>query len=217
MVRVEVMGLFRTPPRRPLHLAAFGCRSPQLIGSPSDLLDFLTYAATSSQARRRMVISCGVGGWGSSWRYWAAMMTRRSLASMSRTEGWVFSRYHGASSRAAATSSGWCPAVAYQQTARVFTASANGTVRSTAERSRLRAWPTPPICLASSIATSMDQREAYRSMTCAARAARSVVTSAMSYPVFDLSRTRTTCTACAASTPHHRQRITATETVVVAP
>jgi hypothetical protein len=54
----------------------------------------------------------------------------------------------------------------------------NGTVRSTAEGNRLRAWPTPTICFASSIATSIDQREAYRSMTCAALEVRSVVTSA---------------------------------------
>jgi len=33
---------------------------------PSVYLDFRNYAATSFQARRRMVISCGVGGWGSS-------------------------------------------------------------------------------------------------------------------------------------------------------
>src|SRR5680860_1248268 len=99
-------------------------------------LDFRTYAATFSQARRRMLISCGVTGSGSAWRYCVAMMTRRSLASMSRTDGWVLVRYHGASSRAASTSVGWWPVVAYQQTVRLLMTSANGVVRSTAAWSR---------------------------------------------------------------------------------
>jgi hypothetical protein len=33
-------------------------------------------------------------------------------------------------------------------------------MRSTARRTRLCAWPTPPVCLASSIADSIDLREA---------------------------------------------------------
>jgi hypothetical protein len=40
----------------------------------------------------------------------------------------------------------------------------NGTVRSTASGARLRAWPTPAVCLPSKIATSIDQRAAYRAM-----------------------------------------------------
>jgi len=42
------------------------------------------------------------------------------------------------------------------------------------------AWPTPVICLASWIATSMDQRAAYRSMIWPAAAVRSVLTNATS-------------------------------------
>src|SRR5680860_457292 len=133
---------------------------PVAIFVSSLVLDFRTYAATFSQARRRILISCGVTGSGSAWRYCVAMMTRRSLASMSRTDGWVLVRYHGASSRAASTSVGWWPVVAYQQTVRLLMTSANGVVRSTAAWSRLRAWPTPKVCLASSMATSMDQRAA---------------------------------------------------------
>src|SRR5680860_864842 len=98
-----------------------------IMGMPNPL-DFRTYAATFSQARRRMLISCGVTGSGSAWRYCVAMMTRRSLASMSRTDGWVLVRYHGASSRAASTSVGWWPVVAYQQTVRLLMTSANGVV-----------------------------------------------------------------------------------------
>ena len=45
---------------------------------------------------------------------------------------------------------------------------------------RLRACPVPKTCLASSIAISMVHAAAYRSMTCAAVAAVSVVTSARS-------------------------------------
>jgi len=69
-------------------------------------LDFRSYAATSSQARRMMPISCGVTGSGSARRNCAVMITRRSLKSMSRTEGWAFCRYQGAMTRAASTSPG---------------------------------------------------------------------------------------------------------------
>ncbi len=77
-------------------------------------------------------------------------------------------------------SAGSWPAVAYQQAVMAWQASWNGTVRSTARAVRLRACPAPKTCRASSIATSMDHREAYRSITCAALAAVSVVTRARS-------------------------------------
>lgn len=51
------------------------------------LLDFRIYAATSDQAKRRMLISSGVAGWGSVRRNCAVMSTRRSLVSMSATDG----------------------------------------------------------------------------------------------------------------------------------
>ena len=85
---------------------------------------------------------------------------------MSAVDGSALVVYQGARARCSSTSAGSCPAVAYQRMARVWQASVNGTVRSTARAVRLRACPAPKTCLASSIATSMDQRAAYRSMTC---------------------------------------------------
>src|SRR6266566_5449462 len=124
------------------------------------LLEFHHYAAGFSQARRMAWISAGVGCSGRAHRNLAAIRTRRSLASMSAVDGWVFVRYQGARVWRSVTSSGWWPVVAYQQTARVWQASPNGTVRSTAAGRRLRAWPTPINCLASQMATSTDQRVA---------------------------------------------------------
>jgi hypothetical protein len=74
---------------------------------------------------------------------------------MSAVEGCVLLRYQGAWARRFSTSAGWCPAVAYQQTARAWQASWNGMVRSTARAVRLRACPVPKTCVLSSIATSM--------------------------------------------------------------
>lgn len=84
--------------------------------------------------------------------------------------------------------------MAYQVTAMAWQAISNGTVRSTARAVRLRAWPAPKTCFESSIAISMDQREAYLSMTCSSVASRSVVMRAMPRPVPGLSRTMTTVT-----------------------
>ena len=56
----------------------------------------------------------------------------------------------------------------------------NRMVRSTAAASRLRAWPTPKICLASAMATSIDQRAAQRATRSAGLVTVSVVTSARS-------------------------------------
>jgi len=123
-------------------------------------LEFRRYAAGSSQARRMAWISVGVGCSGRAHRNLAAMRTRRSFASMSDVDGLVLVRYQGLRARCSATSEGWCPAVAYQQTARVRQASPNGTVRSTAAARRLWAWPTPTSCLASSMATSIAHRAA---------------------------------------------------------
>jgi hypothetical protein len=56
----------------------------------------------------------------------------------------------------------------------------NGIVRSTAAAVRLRAWPAPKSCFASSIATSIAHLAAYLSMTRAMSGFFFVVTSAMS-------------------------------------
>ena len=97
---------------------------------------------------------------------------------MSAVDGWAFVVYQGARGRCPATSAGSWPAVAYQQAVTAWQASWNGMVRSTARAVRLRACPAPKTWRASSIATSMDHREAYRSMSCAAVV--SVVTRARS-------------------------------------
>src|SRR5262249_2751294 len=123
-------------------------------------LKFRRYAAVSSQARRMVWISVRVGCSGRAGRYLVAMRTRRSLVCMSAVEGLVLVRYQGRRVRWSVTSSGSWPVVAYQQTVRVWQARPNGTVRSTARVVRLWAWPTPNSCLASSMQTSIAQREA---------------------------------------------------------
>jgi hypothetical protein len=80
---------------------------------------------------------------------------------MSLVDGCVLVVYQGAPARRSARSAGLWPVVAYQVTAMAWQAIANGIVRSTARAVRLRACPVPRTCFASSIAISMDQREAY--------------------------------------------------------
>src|SRR6266568_1598252 len=147
----------------------------------------------------------------------AAMMTRRSLAVMSAVDGSVFVVYQGASRRRASVSAGWWPTVAYQQMAIAWQASMNGIVRSTAAAVRLRAWPMPKSCFASSIATSIAHLAAYLSITCAVYGFCSVVTRARSHPVFDLSRMRMTVTGLAPVTEYHRQVSAAAAMVSVLP
>jgi len=77
---------------------------------------------------------------------------------MSAVAGSALLVYHGASERRSRTSAGSCPAVAYQVTATAWQAIWNGTVPSTAAAVRLRAWPVPKICLASSMAISIRHR-----------------------------------------------------------
>src|SRR6266446_4283621 len=150
-------------------------------------------------------ISAGSGWSGHTGLNLAAMMTRRSLAAMSAVDGSVFDVYQGALRRRASASAGWCPAVAYQQTARAWQASMNGRVRSTAVAVRLRAWPVPKSCFASSIATSIAHLAAYLSIIRAMPGFFSVVTRARSNPVLDLSRMRMTVTGLVPVTEYHRQ------------
>src|SRR5438094_125599 len=144
------------------------------------------------------------------------MMTRRSLEAMSAVDGSVFEVYQGASSRRALVSAGWWPA-AYQQTAIAWQASMNGTVRSTARAVRLRACPVPNSCLESSIATSIAHLAAYLSITRAVSGCFSVVRSARSKPVFDLSRIRITVTGTVPVTEYQRQVNACTAMVSVLP
>ena len=115
------------------------------------------------------------------------------------------------------TSAGSWPVVAYQVVVMAWQASWNGMVRSTARAARLRAWPVPKTCLLSSIATSMLHLAAYRSITCAGLASRSVVTRARSYPMAEVSRIRITCTGREPKTEYHRQVMTAAWIVAVLP
>ena len=107
-------------------------------------------------------------------------MTRRSLAVISAVEGCDFVVYQGAADRLFSASAGSWPAVAYQTMARDWQIKVNGTVARTARAVRLLACPAPKTCRASSNATSMDHLAAYRSMTSAGLAVRSVVTRARS-------------------------------------
>jgi hypothetical protein len=109
---------------------------------------------------------------------------------MSLVDGSDFVVYHGELRRRSRRAPGLRPAVAYQVTAMAWAAISNGMVASTARAVRLRAWPAPKSCFESSIDTSMDQRLAYRSMTCAIVAAVSVVTRAMPKPRPGLSLTQ---------------------------
>src|SRR5512132_1006492 len=86
---------------------------------------------------------------------------------MSSKDGSVLVWYHGWASRRARASSGWWPCRAYQTTTRDWISIPNGTVRSTAFLTRLRACPTPICCLPTALAGSIDQRIAYRSTICA--------------------------------------------------
>src|SRR5271165_1778024 len=163
------------------------------------------------------LISSGVGWSGRDALNRAAMTTRRSLPAMSAVDGWALAVYQGARWRWPSTAAGSWPAVAYQMVVMAWQASWNGTVRSTARAVRLRACPVPKTCLASSIATSMLHRAAYRSMTCAAVAAVSVVTRARSYPAAERSRISTTVTGLVPNTAGHRQVTGAAEITAVLP
>jgi hypothetical protein len=99
-----------------------------------------------------LMAACGMRR---SWVYYRLMMTRRSLPGMSAVDGVALLRYQGARARCSSTPAGSWPAVAYQVMASAWRVSWNGTVRRTALAVRLRAWPAPSSCLASSIATSM--------------------------------------------------------------
>src|ERR1035437_2260029 len=213
--------LLLMPSTRPLLRVAGRSSAPGgktgKIRDPSSPLDFRSYAAAVSQARWMAWISPGVGWSGRYGLNLAAMRTRRSLAVMSDVDGWVLVLYQGAAARRSSMSAGSWPAVAYQQAAMAWHASWNGTVRRTAFGVRLRACPAPNSCFASSIATSMLHLAAYRSMTCAGLAFRSVVTRARSYPDADLSRTSTTCTGRVPKTVYHRHVMAAVCTVSVLP
>ena len=76
-------------------------------GRARSSLDFRGYAAADAQARWTALICSGVASPGRSGRNRAAMMVRRSLASMSSKDGSVLVVYQGWRTRRSVTSSGW--------------------------------------------------------------------------------------------------------------
>src|SRR6266566_9747229 len=70
-------------------------------------LDFRSYAARSSQARRMTLISSDVGWLVRDALNLATIRTRRSLEAMSAVDGWTFVLYQGARARRASMSAGW--------------------------------------------------------------------------------------------------------------
>src|SRR3954467_5046380 len=128
--------------------------------NPSCFALLIDHVPAAAQAARTARVCSGDAWWWAWGRNLAAMITRRSLTVMSSKEGSVLVVYHRARDRWSAASAGACPALAYQSTVRLRQMSPNGTVRCTAARVRLRAWPTPRIWRASENATSMHQRAA---------------------------------------------------------
>jgi hypothetical protein len=95
----------------------------------------------------------GVGG-----RNRVVMIWWWSVVSMSGVEGSVLEEYHGADPRRCAVSVvGW-PWWEYQMMSRLWQDNPDGTVRSTALRTLLRACPTPRVFLTSKKVTSLFQR-----------------------------------------------------------
>jgi len=78
-----------------------------------------------------------------------AIRTRRSWVSMSSKAGSVLPWYQGWAWRRAVMPARWWPCRAYHTTINVQVSRANGTVRSTARRVRLRASPAPGMLRAS--------------------------------------------------------------------
>src|SRR6266487_175144 len=118
----------------------------EVLGTHNALSCFALLAdqvSAAAQAASTVWVSSSVGWWWAWGRYFAVMMTRRSLIVMSSSEGSVLVRYQRERDRRSATSAGACPAVAYQTVTRLRHSNPNGTVRSTAWRVQLRAWPTP--------------------------------------------------------------------------
>src|SRR4029453_15086971 len=110
-------------PRRNLVLdspeGVCACQARFEYPATSVLLDFRGYAAADAQARWTALICSGVASPGRSGRNRAAMMVRRSLASMSSKDGSVLVVYQGWRARRSVTSSGWWPCKAYQMTTRL--------------------------------------------------------------------------------------------------
>ena len=70
-----------------------------MLNIPAHSLYFRCYAAAFSQARRMAGTSSSVGWPGQDARNFAAMRTRRSLASISAVDGWDLVAYQGARAR----------------------------------------------------------------------------------------------------------------------
>ncbi len=123
-------------------------------------LVFRSYAAAACHAASTALVCSGVGCAPEPLEMRAVIRTRRSWVSMSSKAGSVLAWYQGWAWRRAVMSARWWPCRAYHTTTRVWVSRANGTVRSTARRVRLRASPAPRTLRASAKACSMDQRAA---------------------------------------------------------
>ena len=113
------------------------------MGTRPEMLKVCTYAAAASQAASTAWTCSSVGWAGRVPENRAAIRVRRSLVSMSSNAGSVLVRYQGCAARRSSMSAGSWRCRAYQMTIRVCTSIANGTVRSTASLTRLRASPAP--------------------------------------------------------------------------
>src|SRR5215831_16535777 len=131
----------------------------QGVGLGEELV-FRSYAAAACQAASTCWVCSGVGSALEPAEIRAAIMVRRSWVSMSSKAGSALVVYQGWSWRRAARVCRVWPCRAYQVMTRVETIRANGTVRSTARRVRLRASPAPRMLRASAKACSMDHRAA---------------------------------------------------------
>ncbi len=94
-------------------------------------LDFRGYAAAFSRARRRMLISSGVGWSGRDALNLAAMMAPQSLAAMSAVDGWSCWRTRGRRSRDGGAVRLWRPGA-------IWTGLYQGASTLTRNRSALR-------------------------------------------------------------------------------
>ena len=111
--------------------------------------------ASSDETGRTARVCWGVGSAWEPSEIRAVIRARRSAVSMSSKAGAALLRYQGSLARRAAMACPQWPLRAYQVMTRVQVSRANGTVRSTARRTRVRASPAPGVLRAPAKACSM--------------------------------------------------------------